>query len=126
MNAYQSLGLPKQFMVFFDLHFAVEAASFFLGKHSPVDAMPLRSSCAAAMWEPCLQRFRRTADANEALIREWLNECPGALMALNALYDERSQPCHELLTLFPTLLEAFSEQKAKEYQEFQTLNFALG
>lgn len=125
MNAYQSLGLPKQFMVFFDLHFAVEAASFFLGKHSPVEEKSLRSSCAEAMWEPCLQRFRLTADANETLIREWLNEFPGALMALNALYDERSQPCLELLELFPILLEAFSVKKAKEYQEFQTLNFAL-
>jgi hypothetical protein len=125
MNAYQSLGMSKRFMVFFDLHFAVEAASFFLGKHSPVDEKPLRLSCAAAMWEPCLQRFRLTADANEALIREWLSEFPGALMALNALYDEQSQPCHELLALFPILLEAFSEHKAREYHAFQTLNFSL-
>jgi hypothetical protein len=125
MNTYESLGLSKRFMVFFDLHFAVEAASFFLGKHSPVEDKSLRSSCAEAMWEPCLQRFRLTADVNEALIREWLNESPGALMALNALYDERSQPCLELLELFPILLEAFSVEKAKEYQEFQTLNFVL-
>ncbi|MBC8126641.1 MAG: glycosyltransferase [Gloeobacteraceae cyanobacterium ES-bin-144] len=114
---YKDIGMPEQFTMYFDLHFAVECAAFLLGRHSPVIETEQRGRCANVLWERCMNRFRQAVMQNESAFIAPLAHCPDAFEALKILFNHQSEPDAALLMLFPRVIAAFSPEIAEKYTD---------
>jgi hypothetical protein len=115
---YDTVGLNQDFAVFHDLHFAVEAVNFILGKYSPVQDDAERDKCAEIVWQRCMKRFVATFDSIrfDALVQKEYNEKIRSLVQnLISLKDYKSK---DRVYFFAELVEHFSPSLAMAYRKY--------
>jgi Glycosyl transferase family 2 len=112
---YTDIGLPEDFALFHDLHFAVEGLHFFLGEHSPILDPNTRVACAQAVWSRCMSRFCEGVHLYRAKYLDLVRHSPQSLQALDFLIQPNNGSPGIFIDRFVTIIARFSKQRAKRY-----------
>lgn len=115
---YTQMGLPPDFALFHDLHFAIEGVNFLTGKHSPIFDSAERYKCAQIIWSRCMERFRTSVYANPILFEHSLRPSNSAIQALNNLLIQLNCTEKNIIFWFIEILNLFSINKAEEYRNY--------
>ncbi len=122
---YIQSGLPEEFSLFHDLHFAVEGVSFLLGENSPLADRANQEKCAHIVWGRCMDRFRNDVERNTQLFQECLQQSEFAIVALNNLLSQTDCTDRKILNWFADILALFSTKKSKEYLAYHCHDFSI-
>jgi hypothetical protein len=112
---YSDVGLPDEFALFHDLHFAIEGLHFFLGEHSPILDRHMRAACARTVWSRCMARFCEGFHLHREKYLELLRHSPQSLQALQSLMQPNTNSPAIFIDQFVTIIATLSKQHAERY-----------